>query len=349
MEKDLYSVLGLSKGASDDDIKRAFKKLSVKYHPDRNPGNKEAEEKFKEINAAYQVLSDPEKKQQYDTFGTIDGAGMDPGFADVFARFGNMFRGFGDFGFGGFGGHQPRQQQSSKADRIVVEIPIGIDEVINGVKKTVKFTYNKKCHHCNGAGGEGVEICPDCHGTGYVTHTQRTPFGITQTTRPCGKCHGQGKIVKNTCHVCHGTGYEKAEKEIAVKFNPGVQDGQAMIYNGYGNEGRTKYEENGDVITVARYNFDTNKYAIDGTTVYELLHVPYYDCILGCEMSMKPAGSSSSVKIKVPQYSSDGTRIQVYGKGIDKGMYIYIVKPKFPGSISSKEKDLLIDIKKMHN
>lgn len=350
MEKDLYSVLGLTKGASEDEIKRAFKKLSVKYHPDRNPDNKEAEEKFKEINAAYQVLSDPEKKQQYDTFGTIDGSGMDPGFADVFARFGNMFNGFGNFGFGPFGGsRQSRQPQRTKAERIVIEVPLNIDEIINGVTKTVKFKYNKKCHYCNGEGGEGVEICPDCHGTGYITKTTRTPFGISQTTRPCSRCQGAGKIVKNICPVCHGSGYETAEKDVTVKFNAGVQDGQAMLYSGYGNEGKNEYEETGDVIAVARYNVDSNKYVIDGTTVYELLNVPYYDCILGTEMSVKPAGSHAGVKIKIPKLSEDGTRIQVYGKGINKGMYIYIVKPEFPKKLNHKEEDLLNSIKKLNN
>ena len=229
-KRDYYEVLGVSKTATHAEIKKAYRKLAMKYHPDYNPGDKDAEEKFKEVNEANEVLSDPKKRQLYDQYGF---AGVDPSYAaqngggaggfsgfggdgvDLGDIFGDIFGG----GFGGFGGsaRQANPNAPRKGQDIRVRITLSFDEAVHGCKKNITITRQQECTECHGSGcaaGSSPETCPDCGGRGYVIRQQRTPFGVMQTQQPCSRCGGKGKLVKNPCKVCHGSGKTAARKTL---------------------------------------------------------------------------------------------------------------------------------------
>ena len=348
--KNLYEILGVNQNATADEIKKAYKKLAIKYHPDRNKGNKEAEDKFKEIGAAYAILSDEQKRARYDRFGTVDedmmsGTGFD--FSDIFGRvFGG---GFSDI----FGGHQRRESYPSEAQSIQVNIPLSIEDIFKGYDHEIEYTIDKRCSDCGGTGGTGVETCPHCHGTGTFVKVQQSGFGIFQQQMPCPHCNATGKIIKNKCSKCNGTGTVKAKQKCKVSFSSGVKDGEYKVYQGYGCEGKDTRTKTGNLIAVARYAFDTKKYQVTDKAVYELIEVPYYDCILGTEIKHKlPDGKE--VTVKVPQYSKDGTQVVLSGEGLklhnsySNGDYIFIIKPKMPTYIKSEEKKLLEKIKELN-
>ena len=349
MDKNLYDVLGVSNDASQEEIKKAYKKLSLKYHPDRwasksEKEQKEAEDKFKEINEAYQVLSDSDKRNQYDMFGTTDPnmnmGGFGSGFDSMFEHMSDMF------GFGGNRFRGQRKPSKQKAERIVVELTVSIEELINGVHRDVEIEYMKQCSSCNGEGGTGIKTCEHCHGTGMVTMTRRQGWSIIQSTQPCQHCHGTGKTVDHICTNCHGSGTTHATKKIHVDLNGGVEEGQAYAYEGIGNEGDNN-TITGDVIFVIKYGFDKNKYAVQGNNIYEQLEVPYYDCISGTDIKRIIPGGKM-VKVSVPEYSQIGQRIIIYGEGINRGNYIFIIKPQMPKYTDKKERKLLKEIKKLH-
>lgn len=358
MNKDLYEILGVSRDASINDIKKAYRKLSLKYHPDRQ-GNKsdkekkEAEDKFKEIGAAYAILSDEQKRAKYDKFGTIDeemmsGTGFD--FGDIFSRFfsGGFGNGFADM----FGGQSRRETYPTEAQSIQVNIPLSIEDIFNGYNHEIEYTIDKRCPDCNGSCGTGIETCPHCHGTGRLTKVNRTPFGVVQQESTCPYCNGTGKTIKNKCSKCNGSGTIKAKQKCEVTFKPGIKNGEYQVYYGYGCEGKDTRTKNGNLIAVAHYSFDTTKYQVTDTAVYELLEVPYYDCILGAEIKHK-LPNDKEVIVKVPAYSKDGTQVVLNNEGIrygdyNHGKYIFIIKPKLPTYIKSEEKELLEKIKKFN-
>lgn len=353
--KDYYEILGVSRDASDDAIKKAYKKLALRFHPDRLAGKsdtekQEAEEKFKEINEAYSVLSDKDKRQHYDTFGTMEGmdgfqAGGGPfqGFGDIF----DHFHGFGDFFGNARGGRTSSQSGPIPGETIQVNLGIGIEEIFKGGSKTFEYDIKARCSHCNGAGGEGVETCPHCHGTGMYTETKRTPFGMQTISRPCPYCGGEGKTMKSKCSHCGGTGFERQKKTITVTIPKGVENGYNVRYNGSGCESKDPSGQNGDLIINFVYNIDSNKYAIIGSTVYERVEIPYYDCILGCKKSITlPSGET--VDYKIPEYTQDGQQITIHNKGLRGGNYIIIVKAKLPTYVKQQDKELLKKIKDNH-
>ena len=237
-KRDYYEVLGVDKSASADEIKKAYRKKAIQYHPDRNPGDKEAEEKFKEAAEAYEVLSNPDKRARYDQYGFagVDGAAGGGGFGgfgaggmsmdDIFSMFGDIFGGRG--GFGGFGGGsaQPRQRRYRGSD-LRVKVKLSLKEISTGVEKKFKLKKYVQCSHCHGTGAEGtggVETCPTCHGTGSVTRTQQSIFGMMQTQSVCPQCGGEGKIIKNKCKECDGEGIVYGEEIVTVKIPAGVAD-----------------------------------------------------------------------------------------------------------------------------
>lgn len=350
MNKDLYEILGVSHNASADEIKKAYKKLAVKYHPDRNKGSKEAEDKFKEIGAAYAILSDEQKRAKYDRFGNVDedmmsGTGFD--FADIFGKF--FHGGFGDI----FGEQQRRETYPTEAQSIQVNIPLSIEDIFKGYDHEIEYTIDKRCPDCGGTGGTGVETCPHCHGTGRFIKVDKSPFGIFQQEMACPYCNATGKIIKNKCSKCNGTGTVKVKQKCKVSFRSGIKDGEYQVYYGYGCEGKDARTKTGNLIAVARYAFNTSKYQVTDRAVYELLEVPYYNCILGTEIKHKlPDGKE--VTVKVPQYSKDGTQVVLNGEGLklhnsySNGDYIFIIKPKMPTYINTEEKELLEKIKKIN-
>jgi len=345
--KNLYEILGLDKNASENDIKKAYKKLALKYHPDRNPGNKEAEEKFKEISGAYAVLSDPQKKQQYDMYGTIDG--MDPNgagfnFEDLFKHMSGFNDMFEDF-FGGSHFRNNQNNYATKAGSIRIQVPLSITDILNGYEHEVEYSCELKCTSCNGTGGTGIETCQHCHGTGMLTEVQHTNFGIIQQSRPCRYCGGTGQTIKNKCSKCNGTGIIHGKKKTLIKFRPGIEEGEYVTIQGAGCEGKSANVINGDLIAIPYYNVDKNKYRIINGIVYEKIDVNYYDCILGTEIeTVLP--THKKVKIRIPEYSEEGTQVILNNEGINHGKYIFVVTPKLPKYIRASERELLNKLKK---
>ena len=254
-KRDYYEVLGVEKGASEDEIKKAYRKIAIKYHPDRNPGDKQAEEKFKEAAEAYNVLHDPKSRQQYDQFGfnnPFGGAGGfgDAGFSsmnmdDIFSMFGDIF---GGHGFGGFGGGTRRPQQHRGSD-LRLKVRLTLQEINQGVTKKFKVRKDIPCQHCNGSGaevGSGTEQCPTCHGSGVISHTTQSIFGMMQTQGICPTCGGEGSVIKNKCHECRGSGVIKGEEVVEIKIPAGVAEGMVVNVPGKGNAG-IRNGVNGDI------------------------------------------------------------------------------------------------------
>lgn len=249
-KRDYYEVLGVSKGASEDEIKKAYKKLARKYHPDMNPGDKEAEEKFKEVNEANEVLSDPEKKARYDQFGF---AGVDPSYGAGAGGgayggaggfdFGDLGDIFGSFFGGGFGGQQRRNPNApQRGESIRASVSVTFKEAAFGCEKDVTVERSEQCATCKGSGcqpGTTPEICPDCRGSGQVQVQQRTPMGVFATSRPCQKCHGTGRIIHQPCTDCGGQGRVRKRKTIKVNIPAGIDHGQTISLRGQGNAGKT--------------------------------------------------------------------------------------------------------------
>ena len=347
--KDYYSILGVDRNASEDQIKSAYKKLALKWHPDRHANEseaqkKEAEEKFKEIAEAYAVLSDPEKKQKYDRFGSVDGMPNMDFNMDGFGDLGDIF----DIFRGRSTGRKGYSDVHEAGATIEIRVPLTIEEIYNGGSKTVDYDIQIRCGHCNGQGGSGVEICSHCHGTGMVTETvQRGPGMIFQSTHPCNHCHGTGKTVKEVCSECGGTGLKKKSKSINVNIPKGVQNGYQQVVTGGGYESKDPKGRNGDVVITFVYNFDNNKYRINGNTLYELIDVPYYDVILGCEKEVT-LPNKEKIKVKIPKCSKDNQQVVVHSKGLNYGNYIAVISVTYPSAISSKEEEALEKIRKIH-
>jgi len=251
MEKrDYYEVLGVSKTASDAEIKAAYKKMAIKYHPDRNPGNKEAEEKFKEAAEAYDVLRDPEKRQRYDQFGFAGmngqggfGGGAGMSMDDIFSMFGDIFGGgsFGGFsGFGGFGGGGRGGRHVEKGADLRLKVRVSLNEVATGVTKKFKINKYVTCPHCHGSGSEDgkKETCSKCNGSGTTYRTMNTMFGHMQTQTQCDACGGTGSVIRNKCKHCGGQGIVKGEEIVEIKIPAGVQEGMVVNERGKGNAAR---------------------------------------------------------------------------------------------------------------
>ena len=255
-KRDYYEVLGVAKTATADEIKKAYRKKAIQYHPDRNPGDKEAEEKFKEAAEAYEVLSNPDKRSRYDQFGFagVDGAaGGGSGFGgfggqgmsmdDIFSMFGDIFGGHGGFGgfSSGFGGGGQSRQRKFRGSDLRVKVKLNLKEISTGVEKKFKLKKYVECSHCHGTGAEGdggTETCPTCHGTGSVTRTQQSIFGMMQTQSVCPQCGGEGKIIKNKCKECNGEGVIYGEEVVTVKIPKGVAEGMQLSMGGKGNAGK---------------------------------------------------------------------------------------------------------------
>lgn len=250
-KRDYYEVLGVDKSASEDEIKKAYRKIAIKYHPDRNPGNKEAEEKFKEAAEAYEVLHDAQKRQQYDQFGFDGPQGGFGGFGggasmdmnDIFSMFGDIFGGhggFSGFGGGGFGGGS--QKRVYQGGDLRVRVKLTLQEAATGVTKRFKIRKDVTCSACHGTGCEGgaqPETCSECHGSGYVLKTVRSMFGMMQTQAACTKCGGEGTIIKNKCKECGGDGIVKGEELVEINIPAGVDNDMVVTVEGKGNQAST--------------------------------------------------------------------------------------------------------------
>ncbi|MBQ4575930.1 MAG: molecular chaperone DnaJ [Clostridia bacterium] len=347
-KRDYYEVLGLAKGAGDDEIKKAYRQLAKKYHPDMNPGDAEAEVKFKEINEAYAVLSDSEKRARYDQFGH---AGVDPS-AGGGGGYGD-FDGFGGIDFGdifssffGGGAQTSRRNAPTRGNDIRASVSISFEEAAFGCKKEISYNRIEKCDECGGSGaakGSTAETCSHCGGTGQVRVSQRTMMGMFQTTQTCDACRGTGKIIKNPCTGCRGTGYVRIKKKLDVSIPAGIDDGQKVALRGQGDAGRNGGPA-GDLILVVTVRPHT-VFERDGYNIYCEVPVTFTEAALGAEIDIPTL--EGDVKYTIPEGTQTGTMFTLRGKGIqqvngkNKGDLIFSVVVEVPKNLTDAQKELL--------
>ncbi len=350
-KRDYYEVLGIQKGASEDEIKKAYRKMAKQYHPDLHPGDKEAEANFKEVNEAYSVLSDADKKARYDQYGH---AGVDPNMGG--GGFGSGFGGFdfGDIGdiFGSFfgGGSSSRGRSKNAPQRgqdIEVELTISFEESAFGCKKDVSFKRIEKCPDCSGSGaqkGTTAETCSTCHGTGQVKVTQRTPFGVMQSSRACESCRGTGKIIKTPCTNCRGTGYIRVSKTIEVSVPEGISDGQRISLRGEGDHGRNG-GPSGDLLIYINVR-PHRIFERGGNNLYCEIPISFTEAALGA--TIKVPTLEDDVEFVIPEGTQNGTAFRVRGKGMpsvrnpkNKGDIEFTVAIEVPRNLDNRQKDLL--------
>ncbi len=348
-KRDYYEVLGIEKGADEASIKKAYRTLAKKYHPDMNPGDAEAEQKFKEVNEAYAVLSDAEKREKYDRYGhaAFDqtsgfGGGGFGGFGD-FGDIGDIFSSF--FG-GGFGGGTTRHNGPERGDDVVVRLTLTFEEAVFGTKKEISYNKISKCSSCSGTGaegGKGVKTCSKCNGTGQVRVTQRSILGMIQSTRACDACGGSGKIIETPCKSCRGQGYVKTAKKLEVSIPAGIDDGQRISLRGQGSDGKNGGPA-GDLIIVMSVR-SHKVFERDGYDVYCEVPVSFAEATLGAEIDIPTLDGKD--KYTIPEGTQPGTSFTLRGKGIKNlnsdrhGDLIITVNVEVPKGLSGEQKELL--------
>ena len=349
-KRDYYEVLGISKGASEDEIKKAYKKMARKYHPDLNPDNKEAEEKFKEVNEAYEVLSDPDKKARYDQYGH---AGVDPNFGagagfDGSFDFGDLGDIFGNFFGGGFGGGGRRTNPNApqRGESIRLSLTISFEEAAFGCEKEITVERMEQCGTCSGSGcaaGTTPEVCPDCHGTGQVQVRRQTPMGVFATSSPCGRCGGKGKIIHQPCPDCRGTGAVRKRKTIKASVPAGIDNGQTISIRGQGHAGKNGGPAGDLLITITVRPHEL--FRREGTSVLCEAPITFAQAVLGAELEIPTI--DGKVKYDLPEGTQSGTTFRLKGKGIpsingrgrgDQYGTVYIETPR---NLNKEQKDAL--------
>ena len=351
-KRDYYEVLGIQKGASEDEIKKAYKKLARKYHPDMNPGDKEAEEKFKEVNEANEVLSDPEKKARYDQFGF---AGVDPNYGAGAGGsaygggfdFGDLGDIFGSFFGGGFGGGQRRNPNApQRGESIRASVSVSFTEAAFGCEKSVTLERSEQCPTCKGNGcapGTTPEICPDCHGTGTVQTRRQTPMGVFASNGPCRKCGGTGRLIHQPCPDCRGTGAVRKRKTIKVNIPAGIDHGQTISLRGQGNAGRNGGPAGDLLITVMVQPHEL--FRRDGVDVFCEAPITFAQAVLGAELEIPTI--DGKVKYSIPEGTQTGTVFRLKGKGIPvlngrgRGDQYVTVTIETPRNLNKEQKEAL--------
>lgn len=355
-KKDYYEILGVSKNATQEEIKKAYRKLAFKYHPDQNPGNKEAEEKFKELTEAYSVLSDEQKRAQYDRFGHegLNGAGasnMD--FSDIFSHFADIFGGGGFEEF--FGGGSRKSSRGIKGTDIKVTLKLTLEEIAQGCEKKIKFKKDIACDSCHGSGAEHPDdlvACPTCKGTGQVK--QRIGGGFFQqvVVSECPQCRGTGKIIKKPCKTCNGSGTFKKDTLETLQIPAGVQDGMQLLQRGGGNAGKFG-GPNGDLI-IQIEEIPHEHFVRDGDNIHFELLVNIADAALGNTFDI-PTLSNTTLKVKVEPGTHSGKILKIKGKGLPNlnygshGDLLIHVQVWTPQNLTSEEKTILEKLRNSNN
>lgn len=349
--RDYYEVLGVSKNATDDEIKKAYRALAKKYHPDMNPGNKEAEEKFKEVNQAYAVLSDPDKKAKYDRFGPEAAEGGASGF-EGFGGFGgfsgdgfdisDIFEGF----FGGGGGSRRTRNGPMRGDDLLQRIFISFEEAAFGCKKEIKYTRIEKCPDCSGTGcaaGTSPKVCSKCGGTGQIKVQQRTPLGVFQTTKTCDACGGAGQTIANPCKTCRGTGLVSVTKTLEVSIPAGIDNGQRVTLRGMGNSGKNG-GPSGDLYIAVQVRAHP-VFTRDGFNLYCEIPITFPEAALGAEIRVPTLEGDTTYTI--PEGTQTGTTFSIKGKGVPyingkgRGDIIFKVTVEVPKGMNESQKEAL--------
>ena len=351
-KRDYYEVLGVSKGASEDEIKKAYKKLARKYHPDMNPGDKEAEEKFKEVNEANEVLSNPEKKAKYDQFGF---AGVDPNYGAGqggyggaggfdFGDLGDIFGSFFGGGFGGGGRRNPNAPQ--RGESIRASLSVEFTEAAFGCEKSITIDRSEQCPTCKGKGcapGTTPEVCTQCHGTGTVTQAQRTPFGMMQSQTVCPKCRGKGQIIHQPCPDCRGAGAVRKRRTIQVSIPAGIDNGQTISLRGQGHSGKNGGPAGDLLITVMVRPHEI--FRRDGTAVFCEAPITFTQAVLGGTLEIPTI--DGKVKYDIPEGTQTGTVFRLRGKGIPvlngrgRGDQYVTVNIETPRNLNREQKEAL--------
>ena len=347
-KRDFYEVLGVSRDADEATLKKAYRALAKKYHPDMNPGDKEAEMHFKEVNEAYEVLSDADKRSKYDQYGhaafEAGGAGQGgfEGFGG-FGDFGDIFSSFFGGGFGG-GGGGTRRNGPVRGDDIGARVSISFEEAAFGVKKEISYNRITKCPDCAGSGaakGSSAETCSKCHGSGQMNVIQNLGGMRFQSTTTCDACRGKGKIIKNPCNNCRGTGFIRITKKLEVSIPAGIDDGERIALRGQGNDGRNGGPA-GDLILQVM----VKPHAIferEGYNIFCEVPIPVTDAILGAEIEIPTL--EGTAKYTIPEGTQPGTTFTLRGKGIPyvnssrRGDLVFRVNVEIPHSLSDKQKE----------
>lgn len=362
-KRDYYEVLGVSKSATSDEIKKAYRKAAIQFHPDKNPGDKESEEKFKEAAEAYDVLSNADKKSRYDQFGHD---GMQGGFSggganyggnfnmdDIFDRFGDIFGGhFG--GFGGFSGGGSRARNVNRGSDLRVKVRLTLKEIAEGVEKKLKINKLVSCDKCGGSGAKdsnSYTTCSTCNGSGYVTQVVNTFFGRTQTSQPCASCDGTGKIITNKCDKCRGDGVVKAEEVVEIRIPKGVGEGIQLSVSGKGNAAKHG-GVNGDLLILIEEQ-EHPDLVRDGNDLLYNLKLNVADAILGANIEV-PA-IDGKIKVKVDEGTQPGRVLRLRGKGLPdlngygNGDFLIVVDIHIPKNLSKDEKKMVETLAKSSN
>jgi molecular chaperone DnaJ len=359
-KRDYYEILGISRGASEDEIKKAYRKMAIKYHPDKNPGDKKAEENFKEAAEAYEVLSTPDKRQRYDQYGHAAnassasggggghyGGGMD--MNDIFSQFGDIFGG----GFGG-GGSSRGGRRVNKGTNLRVKVKLDLQEIANGADKKIKVAKYVSCHTCHGSGAKGsggAETCRTCHGSGVQTQVRQTILGAMQTQTTCSACGGQGSVIKEKCGTCHGDGIVRGEEVIEIKIPGGVAEGMQLSVSGKGNAAQ-RGGINGDLIVVIEEE-EHPELKRDGHNLFYECHINFADAALGTSVEIPTV--DGKVKIKIDPGTQSGKVLRLKGKGLPdvnsyhKGDLLVNINIWTPQHLSSDEKKMVEKLRESKN
>lgn len=350
-KRDFYEILEVPKNASEADIKKAYRKMALKFHPDKNPGDKSAEDKFKEAAEAYEVLSDPQKRERYNRYGH-DGVGNQGGgmsMDDIFSHFGDIFGGaFGGFGggfssgFGGGGAHR----RVNRGSNLRVKVKLTLDEVADGVEKKIKVSKYVKCDPCSGTGaqhGSSYSTCHTCHGSGQVTRVTNTFLGQMQTTSTCPSCGGEGRSITQKCTSCGGDGIVRGEEVITINIPAGVADGMQLSVSGKGNAG-ARGGINGDLIIIIEEKEHEDLVRDGNNLIYEK-YISFPEAVLGCQVDVPTLEGKARITLE-PGIQS-GKVLRLKGKGLPnidrygKGDLLININVWTPESVSKEEKAIL--------
>ncbi|MFH1321245.1 MAG: molecular chaperone DnaJ [Bacteroidota bacterium] len=359
-KRDYYEVLGVSKDASGAEIKKAYRKMALKYHPDKNPNDKSAEDKFKEAAEAYEVLSNPEKKGRYDQFGHAGvggtaGGGFGGGFSveDIFSQFGDIFGGSHPFeSF--FGGSQRRGRRVNRGSNLRIKVKLTLEEITSGVEKNIKVEKYIPCSSCSGTGaqnGSGFSNCSSCNGTGQVTRMSNTILGTMQTTSTCPGCGGEGQVITNKCKSCYGDGIVRGDETIKINIPAGVEDGMQLSVSGKGNAA-SRGGIPGDLIVVIE-EIEHPWLSRDGSNLYYDLYINFSDAALGATSEIPTI--EGKAKIKIEEGTQSGKLLRLRGKGLPavngygRGDLIVNINVWTPQKLSNEEKKILENLKDSDN
>lgn len=356
-KRDYYEILGVSKNASAEEIKKAYRKTAMQHHPDRNQGNKESEEKFKEAAEAYEVLSDPDKKSRYDQFGHAgvggasgNGGGYSGGgmkMEDIFSNFGDIFGGEGNPFESFFGGRQQQQRgRGTRGSNLRIRVSLSMKEIAEGVRKTIKVKKQIRCTVCSGSGAKdknSTQTCTTCNGSGQVRRIQNTILGQMQTTATCPTCHGEGQSITNKCTNCRGEGRVQGEETISIDIPAGVADGMQLSMNGKGNIGERGGSAGDLIILIAEEENEHLKR--DGINVISELYISIIDASIGTQVEVPTIDGKAKIKIKAGTQGGEILRlkgkgfpqINAYGKG-DQLIHVNVWTPQ---DLTSEEKSIL--------